>query len=136
MRESFSGPLTLSSASSATSVPPHRDGLLVLQDISEVGEGALELPAVDCLSGLASVLEGNAEVAAAGAGRLCAVNGGCSVANLQELISCSGCRAHRCIVAAADIPFCRIVLLVLVGIDDGEIEENSMWVERSECGRQ
>lgn len=86
------GLLTLSSASSAASVPPHGNGLLVLQDISEVGEGALELPAVDSLSRLAGVLEGNAEVAAAGAGRLCAVNGGCSVANLQELIPCSKCR--------------------------------------------
>jgi len=82
------GRLTLSSASSAASVPPHGNGLLVLQDISEVGERAVELPAVDGLGGLAGVLEGNAEVAAAGAGRLCAVNGGCSVANLQKLIPC------------------------------------------------
>ena len=34
MRQSISGPLTLSSASSAASVPPHGNGLLVLQDIS------------------------------------------------------------------------------------------------------
>ncbi len=58
----------------------------MLQDISEVGKGAVELPAVDSLRGLAGVLEGYAEVAAAGASRLCAVNGGGSVANLQELI--------------------------------------------------
>ena len=87
--ESWEGLLTLSSASSAAGVPPHGDSLLVLQDISEVGKGAIELPAVDSLGGLAGVLEGYAEVAAAGASRLCAVNGGGTVANLQELIPCS-----------------------------------------------
>lgn len=81
----MSGPLTLRSASSAAGVPPHGDGLLVLQDISEVGEGALELPAVDGLRSLARVLEGDAEVAAAGAGSLCAVEGLFSVANLPQL---------------------------------------------------
>jgi hypothetical protein len=75
--------LTLRSASSSASVPPHGDGLLVLQDISEVGERALKLPAVDGLGGLAGVLEGNAEVAAARAGRLCALDAGCCVANLH-----------------------------------------------------
>jgi len=82
--------LALSSASSAASVPPHGNGFLVLQDISEVGERAVELPAVDGLGGLAGVLEGNAEVAAAGAGRLCAVNGGCSVANHFVEMCCGG----------------------------------------------
>jgi hypothetical protein len=75
--------LTLRSASSSASVPPHGDGLLVLQDIAKVGERALELPAVDGLGGLAGVLEGNAEVAAARAGRLCALDAGCCVANLH-----------------------------------------------------
>jgi hypothetical protein len=51
---------TLCSASSSSSVPPHGDSLLVLEDISEVGERALELPAVDGLGSLAGVLEGNA----------------------------------------------------------------------------
>ena len=50
---------TLRSASGSASVPPHGDGLLVLEDISEVGEGALELPAVDGLGSLAGVLEGD-----------------------------------------------------------------------------
>jgi len=75
--------LTLRSASSTAGVPPHGNGLLVLEDISEVGEGALELPAVDGLGRLARVLEGDAEVAASRAGRLCAVDAGCSVANLH-----------------------------------------------------
>jgi hypothetical protein len=55
----------------------------VLEDISEVGERALELPAVDGLGSLAGVLERYAEVAAARASRLCAVDAGCSVANLH-----------------------------------------------------
>jgi hypothetical protein len=75
--------LTLRSPSSASGVPPHGDSLLVLKDISEIGEGALELPAVDGLGSLAGVLVGDAEVAAAGASRLCAVDAGCSVANLH-----------------------------------------------------
>lgn len=57
--------LTLCGAASAASVPPHGDGLLVLQNIAEVGEGALKLPSVDGLGSLAGVLEGGAEVAAA-----------------------------------------------------------------------
>jgi hypothetical protein len=85
----------------------------VLQDISEVGKGAVELPAVDSLRGLAGVLEGYAEVAAAGASRLCAVNGGGSVANLRELIPCS-MRAGFGKMAPANVPFCRVVLLLLV----------------------
>jgi hypothetical protein len=80
---SNSAALTLSCASSAAGEPPHGNGLLVLENISEVGQGALELPAVDGLGGLAGVLEGDAEVAAAGAGRLCAVDAGCCVANLH-----------------------------------------------------
>lgn len=86
--------LTLRSASSAASVPPHGDSLLVLQDIAEVGEGALEFPAVDGLGRLAGVLEGDAEVAAASASRLCAVDAGGSVANLAGSISLvlMGCR--------------------------------------------
>ena len=75
--------LTLCGASGAACVPPHGNGLLVLEDISKVGEGALELPAVDGLGSLAGVLEGDAEVAASRAGRLCAVDAGCSVANLH-----------------------------------------------------
>lgn len=112
--ESGAGLLTLSSASSAAGVPPHGDSLLVLQDISEVGEGAVELPAVDSLGSLAGVLEGYAEVAAAGASRLCAVNGGGTVANLQQLIPCSERAALALSIATADVPFCRDVLLLLV----------------------
>ncbi len=38
-------------------VAPHGDGLLLLEDVLEEGLGALELPAVDRLGGLAGVLE-------------------------------------------------------------------------------
>ena len=81
------GSLTLGGASSAAGVAPHGNGLLVLQDVTEVGEGALELPSVDGLGGLAGVLEGNTEVGTASAGALCVVEGGCSVTNLRAAIN-------------------------------------------------
>jgi hypothetical protein len=62
--------LALGSAASAAGVPPHGDSLLVLLDILEELDGALELPAVDGLGGLVGVLERNSEVRAAGTGRL------------------------------------------------------------------
>ena len=58
---------TLRSTARAPSIPPHRHGFLVVLNIVEVGEGALQLPAVDGLGGFARVLEGAAEVGAAGA---------------------------------------------------------------------
>lgn len=76
-------PLTLRGSASAASISPHWDGLLLLQDIAEEGEGALKLPSVDGLSSLASVLEGGAEVAAASPGGLCVVDAGCCVADLR-----------------------------------------------------
>ncbi len=79
--------LTLSGASSAAGVAPHGNSLLVLQDVTEVGKGALELPSVDGLGGLAGVLEGDTEVGTASAGALCVVEGGCSVTNLQAAIN-------------------------------------------------
>ena len=75
--------LTLCSAASAAGVPPHGDGLLVLENISEEGEGALKLPAVDGLGSLAGVLERGAEVAAASPGGLCVVDRGGCVADLR-----------------------------------------------------
>jgi hypothetical protein len=69
---------TLSGATGATSVPPHGDGLLVLLDVLEELDCALQLPAVDRLSSLARVLEGDAEVGTARAGRLRGLDlGGC-----------------------------------------------------------
>jgi hypothetical protein len=82
------GSLTLSGASSGTGVAAHGNGLLVVEDVAKVGEGALKLPSVDGLGGLAGVLERNTEVGAASAGALCVVEVGCSVTNLrQQLIS-------------------------------------------------
>ena len=54
----------------------------MLQDISEVGEGAVELPAVDSLGSLAGVLEADAEVRAPSAGALCVGDCVCGVADL------------------------------------------------------
>ena len=75
---------TLRSTASAPSIPPHGHRLLVVLNIVEVGEGALELPAVDGLRGLAGVLEGAAEVGAAGARRFGGFEVGGCVADLGE----------------------------------------------------
>ena len=58
---------TLCSTARAPSIPPHGHRLLVVLDIVEVGECALQLPAVDGLRRLAGVLEGAAEVGTVGA---------------------------------------------------------------------
>ncbi len=60
---------TLGCAAGATGISSHGNGLLVFLDILEEGDGALKLPAVDGLGRLAGVLEGDAEVGTAGAGR-------------------------------------------------------------------
>ena len=78
-----SRPLTLRSAAGAASVPPHGNGLLVLDDIAEEGEGTLKTPSVDGLGSLAGVLERGAEVAAASPGGLCVVDRGGCVADLR-----------------------------------------------------
>ena len=60
---------TLCASANATSISPHRDYLLELLHILEVLEGAIQLPAVDSLCGLASVLEGDSKVRATALGR-------------------------------------------------------------------
>lgn len=80
---------TLRSAASGAGVSPHRHSLDVLLDVLEVGESPGKLPAIDCLCGLAGVLEGHAEVRAPRAGALRVLDlgggvsdhfvGGCSV---------------------------------------------------------
>jgi hypothetical protein len=60
----------LGSATDGTAVPTHGDSLGLGHDVLEELDRALELPAVDGLSGLAGVLEGDTEVGTAGAGRL------------------------------------------------------------------
>lgn len=75
---------TLGGAAGGAGVAAHGDGLLVLLDVLEELDGALELPAVDGLGGLAGVLEGNAQVGAAGAGRLGGLNLGRSVSHLKD----------------------------------------------------
>ncbi len=75
--------LTLSGATGSTSESSHGDSLLVLLNVLEELHGALELPAVDSLCGLASVLERNTEIGTAGASGLRRVDFGGSVANLS-----------------------------------------------------
>ena len=66
---------TLSSPAGAASVPPHRDSLLVLLDVLEELNSAVQLPAVDGLRGLAGVLVGDTKVGAPSAGALAVVDG-------------------------------------------------------------
>lgn len=86
----------------------------MLQDVTEVSQGTVELPSVDGLGGLAGVLERNTEVGAASAGALCVVEVGCSVTNLRTRINFafennSGIAASRSRATAmrGDIPFWR-----------------------------
>ena len=58
---------TLRSTASAPSISSHRYGFFVFLDVGEVGEGALQLPAVDRLRRLAGVLEGDTQVGTASA---------------------------------------------------------------------
>ena len=61
---------TLCSPPRAASISSQRYSLLVVNDVAEVGEGALQLPAIDGLGGLAGVFERDAEVGASCAGGL------------------------------------------------------------------
>ena len=60
--------------------------------IAQICESALELPAIDSLSGFAGVFEGDAEVGAVSAGGFALLDRGGCVADLdeEELISCVG----------------------------------------------
>lgn len=83
---------TLSGSPCAAGIPPHGDRFCVPDDVVEVGDGALEFPAVDSLSGLAGVLEGDTEVGAAGASGFGGGNatlGGC-VADLEWVLAARG----------------------------------------------
>lgn len=73
----------MGSAASATGISSHGDSLLVLLDVLEELDSSLQLPAVDGLSGLSGVLEGNSEVGTAGAGRLRGLDLGRGVSNLE-----------------------------------------------------
>lgn len=86
---------TLCGATNATAVAAHGDGLLVLLDVLEELDGALQLPSVDGLSGLAGVLEGNTKVGTARAGRLRRLDLLGSVSDLvgeveSQYLSCTG----------------------------------------------
>lgn len=83
---------TLRSTASAPSISPHRHRLSVVLDILEVGHGAGELPAIDGLGGLAGVLEGDAQIRAAGARRFGGLDGGSSVSLENEVLARSGLR--------------------------------------------
>ena len=60
--------LTLRSPSCASSIPPHRNSLFMIDYVAEICEGALEFPPIDRLCGFASVFERDTEVGAASTG--------------------------------------------------------------------
>ncbi len=75
---------TLRRPAGAASVAPHRHSLLLLLDILEELHCALQLPAVDGLGRLSRILERDAEVGAASAGRLLRRDLGRCVSNLAR----------------------------------------------------
>ena len=86
---------TLRSTASAPSISPHWHGFLVFLHIVEVGEGALQFPAVDGLGGFAGVFEGAAEVGAPGPRGFAWLEVGGCVADLvvEEVVSrCAGAK--------------------------------------------
>ena len=66
-------------------------------DVLEVLEGTGDLPAVDGLSGLTSVLERNTEVGTASAGALGVLDFGSGVTDLKEEDVLVGCRFDCCV---------------------------------------
>ena len=75
---------TLRSPPGTASIPPHRYRLFVINHIAQVCQRALELPAVDRLSGFAGVFEGDAEIGAVSAGGFALLDRGGCVADLDE----------------------------------------------------
>ena len=73
---------TLCGPSSSAGVPPHGNGLPVLLDIVEKGDGAVELHARDSLRCLAGVLEGDSEERTTAIGRFGRVAGSGGVTDL------------------------------------------------------
>lgn len=59
---------TLRSSPCTPGISPHWYGFAVTDDIVQVGDGALEFPAIDGLGGFACILEGDTEVGASSAG--------------------------------------------------------------------
>ena len=74
-------PHTLSGTASAASISPHWDSLLVLLDVLEKLERAVELPAIDGLRSLAGVFVRDTEVRTSSAGALAVVDGSCGVSD-------------------------------------------------------
>lgn len=76
------GGRTLGTTASAAGVSSHGNSFLVLLDVLKERNSALQLPAIDSLSGLAGVLEGDSQEGTAGAGRLGGLDLGGGVSNL------------------------------------------------------
>lgn len=81
--------LTLRSPPRTPRITPHWYRLLMINDITEIGERALELPAIDSLSRFTGVFEGDAEVGTAGTGGLGGLDRSRCVADLvgEEMLA-------------------------------------------------
>ena len=88
--------LTLSCTSSSSSVSSHWDSLLVLLNVLQELDCALEFPSLDDSAGLTGVLEGNTEVASTGTSRLRRREFCCSVSDLDRSILVSVCTTIVC----------------------------------------
>jgi hypothetical protein len=77
--------------SGTTRKASHGNGLLLVDDILEESEGALQFHTVDGLGGLAGILEASAQVRAPGAGTLCCGNRLICVSDLERM----GLRCQR-----------------------------------------
>ena len=86
--------LTLRTPSRTPCIPPHWNSLFLLNHIVQVGQSALELPAVDRLGRFAGIFERYAEIGAASSGGLSRFYLGCCVPDLIEGVSWewSGCK--------------------------------------------
>ena len=74
---------TLCTSPRAPCISPHWHRFFLLDHVVQVGQRALQLPAVDGLRRFAGVFEGDAEVGAAGAGGLGGLDLGGCVADLE-----------------------------------------------------
>ena len=79
--------LTLCASSSAASISPHWDSLLLLLNILQEFESSLQLPSIDSLSRLSRILEADSKIGSSGASRLRRCDFGRSVADLVKDIS-------------------------------------------------
>lgn len=80
--------LTLRASTCASSIPPHRHGLLMRDNIIQICDCALQFPPVDRLCRFTGVFEGNAEVGTASSSGFAGFDCCCCVADLGRGDDC------------------------------------------------